>query len=139
MKKVLIVDDQQCVRQLVSEELSSEGYSVATVSDAKTARESVRLFRPDLVVLDLYLDGSEGFQLFEHLKRRHPELSIIIFSAYDSYRDDPRLSQADGYVIKSIRLDEMKQKIVDVLNEETVERSAEAEPLRQELCMARRC
>ena len=139
VKKVLIVDDQKCVRQLLAAELTLEGYSVAAVSNAEAARESILLFRPDLVVLDLYLDGPEGLQLFEDLKRRHPLLSIIIFSAYDSYMDDPRLSQADGYVIKSVRLDEVKQKIGHVLNgEEALEVTAEAEPLRQELCVVRR-
>ena len=46
-------------------------------------------------------DGAEGFGLLSDIKRRGPHLPIIIFTAYDTYVDDPRLSQADGYVIKS--------------------------------------
>lgn len=42
-------------------------------------------------------------------------MSVIVLTAYDSYRDDPRLAEADGYVVKSIALDELKQKIADVL------------------------
>jgi len=115
MANILIVDDQACVRELLSEELISEGYGVATVGDAKSIRGYLRFLRPDLVLLDLYLDGAEGFRVLRDIKGQNPNLPVIIFTAYDSYVDDPRLSQADGYVIKSIILDELKGKIADVL------------------------
>lgn len=53
--------------------------------------------------------------LFHEIKRQAPDLPVIIFTAYDSYREDPRLTQADGYVIKSMILDELKAKIADVI------------------------
>ena len=115
MAKILIVDDQACVRELLSEELISEGYGVSTVGDAESVRGYLRFSRPDLVLLDLYLDGCNGIGVLGNIKRQHPDLPVIIFTAYDSYVDDPRLSQADGYVIKSIDLDELKGKIADVL------------------------
>jgi len=61
------------------------------------------------------LDGPDGWKVLRDIKRQHPHLPVIIFTAYDSYLDDPRLSQADGYVIKSIDLGELKQKVADVL------------------------
>ena len=120
MPNVLIVDDQKCIRELVAEELIREGYQVAGVGNAaESINGHLRAFRPDLVLLDLYLDGPEGWNVLGDIKRQDPNLSVIIFTAYDSYLDDPRLSQADDYVIKSVCLDELKQKIADVLNRKT--------------------
>ncbi len=115
MAKILIVDDQACVRELLSEELISEGYRVATAGDVESVRGHLRFSKPDLVLLDLYLDGPDGIGVLHDIKGQNPNLPVIIFTAYDSYVDDPRLSQADGYVIKSIDLDELKGKIADVL------------------------
>lgn len=117
MAKILIVDDQPCVRQLLSEELISEGYRVTTAGDGESVMGHLRFSRPDLVVLDLYLDEADGFEVFHEIKREEPDLPVIIFTAYDSYRDDPRLSQADGYVIKSMALDELKGRIKELLRQ----------------------
>ncbi|MCK4391187.1 MAG: response regulator [Desulfobacterales bacterium] len=120
MAKILIVDDQACVRELLSEELISEGYRVATAGDAESVSGHLRFLQPDLVLLDLYLDGPEGFGVLGDIKRQKPDLPVIIFTAYDSYVDDPRVSQADGYVIKGVALDELKRKIADVLRRKPV-------------------
>ena len=120
MSKILIVDDQLCVRQLLTAELTLEGYHVASSDDAESAKGRFLFFRPDVVLLDLYLDGPEGFGLFDDIKRKYPRLPVIIFTAYDGYMDDPRLSQADGYVIKNIDCDELKVKIADILRHQAV-------------------
>lgn len=123
MTKILIVDDQQCIRDLLSEELLCEGYRVASVGDAESVIGHLRFSRPDLVLLDLYLDGPDGWEVLNDIKRQDPHLPVIIVTAYDSFTDDPRLSQAEGYVIKSACFDELKQKIVDVLGPETAARA----------------
>jgi DNA-binding response OmpR family regulator len=115
MENILIVDDQPCIRELVSEELNREGYLVESVGDAESLGKYLTSSSPDLVLLDLYLDDSDGFVVLRNIKRQHPHTPVLIFTAYDSYVDDSRLSQADGYVIKSCNLDELKQKIADVL------------------------
>lgn len=115
MENILIVDDQPCIRELVSEELNREGYLVESVGDAESLGKYLTSSSPDLVLLDLYLDDSDGFGVLRNIKRQHPHTPVLIFTAYDSYMDDSRLSQADGYVIKSCNLDELKQKIADIL------------------------
>jgi len=127
MPNVLIVDDQECIRELVAEELIREGYQVAGIGDAESINGHLRASRPDLVLLDLYLDGPDGWDVLGDIKRQDPNLSVIIFTAYDSFLDDPRLSQADGYVIKSVCLDELKRKVADALNRKMArERKVEA-------------
>lgn len=116
MPNVLIVDDQECIRELVAEELIREGYQVAGVGDAESITGHLRVSRPDLVLLDLYLDGPDGWDVLGDIKRQDPNLSVIIFTAYDSFLDDPRLSQADGYVVKSVCFDELKRKVADALH-----------------------
>lgn len=115
MPGILIVDDQPCVRALLSEELVHEGYRVEGLGDAESVRTRLRFIRPDLVLLDLYLDGPDGWELLRDIKRQHPQLPVLIVTAYDSFVDDPRLSQADGYFVKSLDFMDLKQKIADLL------------------------
>jgi len=135
MADILIVDDQRCVRELLSEELLLEGYRVHGVGDVASVSGYLRFSRPDVVLLDLCLDEADAFGLFHEIKREAPDLPVIIFTAYDSYREDPRLSQADGYVIKSMALDELKVKIAGVLKKrQAMEATPEARPRLQEPC-----
>lgn len=115
MPNILIVDDQPCVRELVSKELIHEGYLVEGVGDAESAKTYLGSSRPDLVLLDLYPDGLNGWEVLRDVKKQQPQLPVIILTAYDSFRDDPRLSQVDGYVIKSFDFGELKQKIAHLL------------------------
>jgi DNA-binding NtrC family response regulator len=118
MAKILIIDDQQCVRELISEELISEDYQVHSLGDAKSVKVNLRFSKPDLVLLDLYLDEADGFCVLHDIKGEYPKIPVIIYTAYDSYREDPRVSRADGYVIKSMAFDELKEKIADVLEQQ---------------------
>jgi DNA-binding response OmpR family regulator len=120
MANILIADDQYCVQELLREELTEEGYMVQTASDAESVRTQIRASRPDLLLLDLYLDGPDGFELLRYVKREHPDLPVIIFTAYDTYVDDPRLSQADAYVVKSFDFMQLKQWIAAVLRHKPV-------------------
>lgn len=60
MAKILIVDDQACIRELISENLTDEGHTVISTGCAKSAIEQLGFSCPDLVILDLYLDDHKG-------------------------------------------------------------------------------
>ena len=116
MRSILIIDDQPHMRQLLSEELWDIGCKVESVEDVKLVGQCFEDSSPDLVVLDLYLKGFDGWEVLGDIKRRHPRVPVLIVTAYDSYRNDPRASRADGYMVKSFtHLDELKQKIADLL------------------------
>lgn len=116
MAKILIVDDQQCIRGLIAAELADEGYQVATAGGAESVKAYLRFSPPDLVILDLYLDGDNGWEMLRDVKSEHPHLPVVIFTAHDSFAEDPRLSEADGYVIKSTDFRPLKQNISKALS-----------------------
>ena len=116
MPNILIVDDQLSIQKLFSEELEDEGYTVESVGDAMSVEEQIKTQQPDVVLLDLYLEGFEGWKILREIKSRDPDLPVLILTAYDTYVDDPRVSEADGYILKSFfHFDKLKQKIADVL------------------------
>ena len=127
MADILLVDDQPCVGQIISEELILEGHQVCSLCDAESVREYLLCTRPDLILLDLYLEGGlEGFGILGDIKRKYPHLPVIIVTAYDSYSEEPRLSQADGYLIKSVYFfDELKQRIAQVLTQQRSNKATE--------------
>ena len=114
---ILIVDDQRYIRELLSTQLAEEGYRVSGVEDIESIWKHFGDSRPDLVLLDLFLDGFEGWEALRDIKKRHPKLPVLIVTAYDSFSEDPRLRQADGYVIKSLAgFDGLKEKVVDLIH-----------------------
>jgi CheY-like chemotaxis protein len=97
-----------------------EDYEFTSVSDSKSVIGCLENSKPDLVVLDLYLNGFEGWDLLHDIKDDNPNLPVLIVTAYDTYKDDPRTSQADGYVVKNFSaLDSLKHKIKYLLEHRT--------------------
>ena len=121
MASILIIDDQPYIQEFFSQELMDEGYKVLSTGDAESAKVCLENSKPDLVLLDLFLNGFEGWNVLHEIKRKDPHLPVLIVTAYDTYADDPRLSQADGYMVKSfVHLDELKHKIADVLGQKQI-------------------
>ncbi|WP_427966867.1 sigma-54-dependent transcriptional regulator [Altererythrobacter sp.] len=81
---ILIVDDERDIRELVSGVLSDEGYSCRTAADSTGALAAIDERRPSLVLLDVWLHGSEmdGLEVLDAIKAREPELPVIIFSGH---------------------------------------------------------
>lgn len=119
MANILIVDDQPHLGELFAEDFSMEGHHVKCVEEAREALEEIRSHRPDIVLLDLYLRGFEGWDLLHRFKLEDPRLPVLIVSAYDNFVGDPRLAEADGYVIKEIYTDKLKKKIKEVLGQKS--------------------
>jgi two-component system response regulator (stage 0 sporulation protein F) len=124
MARILIVDDQPHMEDLFSGELVDEGHQVMCVGDAESARTCLDSSMPDMVLLDLYLKGFNGWEVLRDIKNRNPHLPVLIVTAYDSFMDDPRVSQADGYIVKSFtHLDEIKERIHSILFRQPVIRN----------------
>jgi DNA-binding NtrC family response regulator len=114
MAEILVVDDQTAFCNLLEEGLAEEGHSVRVVCDAENIGEYLNGSPVDMVLLDLFLDEVTGWEVLDRIKAEKPRLPVVIFTAYDTYRDDPRLSKAAAYVIKDFDLKELKQAIAHI-------------------------
>jgi two-component SAPR family response regulator len=112
---ILIIDDEPFVEELISEQLADEGHHIRYVGDADYVMSFVKESRPDIILLDLYLQGFEGWDLLKKIKAHDASLPVVIVSAYDNFISDPRLANADGYVIKDLNTDKLKEKIHEKL------------------------
>ena len=81
---VLIVDDETDICELVAGLLQDEGYSTRTARDSDSALNEVKSRRPNLVFLDIWLQGSrlDGLQLLDSVKEIHPELPVVMISGH---------------------------------------------------------
>jgi two-component system nitrogen regulation response regulator NtrX len=81
---ILIVDDEQDIRDLVSGVLEDEGFTTRTAADSGEALQALSDRRPSLALLDVWLQGSklDGLQLLEEIKRRDPTLPVLIISGH---------------------------------------------------------
>src|SRR6266540_4175525 len=84
MDDILIVDDEADIRELVSGILQDEGYVTRTARDSDDALAHVASRRPNLVFLDIWLQGSrlDGLQLLDGMKQQHPELPVVMISGH---------------------------------------------------------
>ncbi len=82
--EILIVDDERDIRELVSGVLSDEGYACRTAGDSASALAAIDERRPSLVLLDVWLHGSDmdGLEVLDAIKAREPQLPVIIFSGH---------------------------------------------------------
>ncbi len=115
MAKILIVDDEESIRLLYSEELTSDGYEVVLAEDGHELVERVGQEKPDVVVLDIKMAGYNGLDLLQMLRERFYNTPVILCSAYSMFKGDLKSVAADYYVVKSSDLSELKRKISQAL------------------------
>ena len=115
MTKILVVDDEKNIRKLYESELEAEGYEVRTAESAEGALEMMQDDPPDLVVLDIRLEGMDGIDCLRTIMEKRRDLPVILNSAYSTYKQDFASWMADAYVVKSSDLSELKETIQEVL------------------------
>jgi len=115
MAKILIVDDEEHIRYLYSEELSESGYEVITADSGYRLLERIEDEKPDLIVLDIKMVGYDGLDLLQDIRNKFYELPVVLCTAYDTFKRDMKSIAADFYVIKSFDLTELKSKVAMAL------------------------
>ncbi len=80
MAKILVIDDEPSIVNLVTAYLKPEGYEVHTAMDGPSGLKAARAFKPDLVILDLMLPGMDGLELLSRL-RRESQVYVILLTA----------------------------------------------------------
>jgi DNA-binding response OmpR family regulator len=107
-QRLLVVDDDSSIREIVQMSLEEEGYVVDTAPDAEEALEAIRRNAPDLLILDVMLPGMNGFDLTKEI-RRTSSLPIILLTAKTDTIDKVvgLESGADDYVEKPFEMREL--------------------------------
>ena len=101
MVKILVIDDEPSIINLVSAYLRPEGYEVYTASDGNAGLKAARTFKPDLIILDLMLPGMDGIELLSRLRRESDVYVIMLTARTDETDKIVGLSVgADDYVTK---------------------------------------
>jgi len=99
--KILLVDDEQSILDLVTAYLRPEGYQVYTATDGPAALKAARAFKPDLIVLDIMLPGMDGVEVLTQLRRESPVYVILLTAKAEETDKIVGLSVgADDYLTK---------------------------------------
>ena len=115
-RRVLIVEDEPALR-LSYDRAFRPRYDLAFATNGAEALEQLEQHRPDVAVLDMRLPDTDGIELLRRIRLSHPDLPVIITTAYLSI--EPQLKVLDlphsGYIVKPFRLDELGARIDAVL------------------------
>lgn len=103
--KLLIVDDEEMMRSLLSKILTREGYQVHSASDGVEALEYLKEQDADIIISDMKMPRMDGFELMKQVKADYPDKAVIIMTAFgDTYTvKDALLLGADEYITKPFK------------------------------------
>lgn len=115
--KILIIEDDDSLREIVSRGLLSEGYVVETASNFAEADDKIAGYSYDCILLDIMLPDGNGLRLLEHIKALKKSDHVIIISARDSIDDKVEGLDlgADDYLAKPFYMAELSARIKSVL------------------------
>jgi two-component system, response regulator, stage 0 sporulation protein F len=115
MPRLLIVEDDASLRKLYEDEFREDGYTVTSVSSGEEAMERIRQSPPEAVVLDIRLGGMNGLDVLRSVLLDRPTIAVVLNSAYPTYKQHFASWSADGYVVKSSDLTELKSAVATAL------------------------
>jgi DNA-binding response OmpR family regulator len=124
-KSILVVDDEDTIREVIRRYLERDGFAVREAADGYAALEAIQDGPPDLIVLDLMLPGVDGLSITQQLRERH-RIPIIMLTAKGETSDRIRGLDlgADDYMAKPFSPQELVSRVKAVLR-----RSSETTPL----------
>lgn len=115
--KILLVDDDDGLRDFYREELEDEGYEVLTAKNGKEALQKLEKGKPDLIVLDIVMPKMDGMEALGRIIGKDKTIPIILHTSHPGYQEDFMSWAADAYLLKSTDLTELKEKIRELLEQ----------------------
>jgi two-component system, OmpR family, alkaline phosphatase synthesis response regulator PhoP len=118
VEKILLVEDEKSIGEIVKFNLESENYYVVWVQDGKSALKQFDEERFDLIVLDVMLPELNGFDVYESIRLKNLDIAILFLTARDDQKDKLKgLSLgADDYITKPFDLNEFLLRVKNILN-----------------------
>ena len=115
--RVLVVDDEPGIVDVLSMALRHQGFGVQTAGSGREALDSVRRWHPHVMVLDVMLPDMQGFDVARRLAAEHAEVPILFLSARDTTADKIRglTTGGDDYVTKPFSLEELIARLRNIL------------------------
>ena len=113
--KVLVVDDEVKILSFVRMSLRLSGYQVITTTSGEESLELIQSEKPDLLVLDIFMPGIDGFEVLRRL-RTVSELPVIMMSSHSSASGQGLSLGASNFLAKPFRPYELVQRITALLN-----------------------
>jgi len=108
MKRILVVDDEENIRELYRDELVEEGYEVELARDGAEALRKFDAFRPDLVTLDVKMPGLDGLEVLRRIREKNPTVAVLLLTAFTEFKQDFTSWASDAYIVKSHDTKELK-------------------------------
>jgi CheY-like chemotaxis protein len=115
MKKILVIDDEENIRQLYKEEFEEMGYAVITANDGLQALAAMDTTKFDLATLDMRMEEMDGIETLRKMKEKDSSLPVIICTAYEEYKHDFGSWCSDAYVVKSSDLSLLRDTVKKIL------------------------
>jgi len=112
-KKILIVDDEKEILDLIENRLSATGFSVTTALNGSQALSKIREFVPDLIITDIVMPEMDGFALFKELKKNDAtaHVPVVVLSARGKMKDTFLAMGADGFISKPFETNDLLKEV----------------------------
>lgn len=110
-KKVLVVDDDEAIVDAVTLLLEDSGYEVESTYNGQETYEKVALFKPDVILLDVLISGTDGRDICNKLKKDKNTIPIIMISAHPSAMQGAQGCNADDFLAKPFETQELLHKV----------------------------
>ena len=128
--KILVVDDDPAIRNLIHRFLSQQGYQVESGEDGQTGLELFEQLNPDLVVLDVNLPDTTGYKLCQEMQRRTGVFVLMLTSRTDEADKMKGFAEgADDYITKPFSLVEIGARVAAILKRKRIVTPAEQQSL----------
>jgi DNA-binding response OmpR family regulator len=118
MGKLLIMDDSADLLNALKYILEHIGHTVKTLLNADDIYREISEFQPDLLILDIFVDGKDGREICKELRKsvENKDLPVLVFSSYTKTLEDYKSYYADDYIEKPFELKSLVEKITLVMN-----------------------
>jgi DNA-binding NtrC family response regulator len=127
--RILVVDDEEGLREALAEKLRHSGHEVETADSAESALARVSRFEPQLIVTDLMMSGLTGLDLLERVREGLPGVDVVVMTGHEdmSTAVDAMKAGAFDYLVKPVRLAHVDDLVRRCLREQELNRTAPAE------------
>ena len=106
-ERILVVDDSSATLEVIQRNLAAAGYQAFTASGVAEAIEILNGTELDLVITDLKMEKIDGMKVLDRTKKLYPDTEVIMITGYAPSIDGHEFGDADGYLMKPFRFDEI--------------------------------